>query len=215
VKNRSLWACLVVVGLALAPFPGRWGVLKDLLPILVVGLFYWRARATPERAGLGRPPHGWLPCLGLGLLLAVAIYGLEVVTTKPLARLLFEEPKDLSLFEPIQGDLSTLALYLTFMWMLAAFGEEFVWRGFVLREIGQSFTRLRHPWVFATIVSALLFGLIHYYQGPRGVFETAISGIVTGIIYVRSGRSSIWLVVFIHGFQNTISFVAIYLDAST
>ena len=213
VINRSLWTCLVVVGLALAPFSGRWGVLKDVLPILAVGLFYWRVRAPLARAGLGRPPRGWLRCFGLGLLLAVLLYGLEVVTTKPLARLLFEQPKDLSLFEPIQGNLSMLALYLTFMWMLAAFGEEFVWRGFVLRKIGQSSTRFRHPWVFATIVSALLFGLIHYYQGPRGIFETAIAGIVTGAIYVRSGRSSIWLVVFVHGFQNTISFVAIYLDA--
>lgn len=146
------------------------------------------------------------------MLLAIALYCLEVVTTKPLARFLFEQPKDLSLFEPIQGDLPMLALYLTFMWLLAGFGEEFVWRGFVLREIGQSSTRLQHQWIFATLLSALLFGLIHSYQGPRGVFETAISGIVAGAIYVRSGRSSIWLVVFVHGFQNTISFVAIYFD---
>ena len=57
MKRRNLpisWTCLIVVSLALAPFPGRWGVLKDLLPILAVGLFYWRVRAGLKRAVLSR-----------------------------------------------------------------------------------------------------------------------------------------------------------------
>ena len=45
-----------------------------------------------------------------------------------------------------------------------------------------------------------------------GVFEKSLSAIVIGSIYLWNGRSSIWLVVLIHGFQNTISFVAIYFD---
>ena len=35
-RNFFIFSCLIVVSLALAPFPGRWGVLKDLLPILAV-----------------------------------------------------------------------------------------------------------------------------------------------------------------------------------
>ena len=52
----------------------------------------------------------------------------------------------------------------------------------------------------------------HAYQGPYGIFEKALSATLIGSIYYWTGRSSIWLVVLIHGFQNTISFVAIYFD---
>ena len=212
-RARQPLVWIAVVALALVPFPGRWGVLKDLLPILAVTVFYRRHGYTLQRAGLGRPTYGWWRCLGYGLFLAVALYAIEVVTIKPLARILFQEPKDLALFDPIKGNLSMLLIYLAFMWAIAAFGEEYVWRGFLLRELGESSVGVRHPWALAVLASAVLFGLIHVYQGPRGVFETTISGLVIGAIYVRSGRSSIWLVVLIHGFQNTISFLAIYFDA--
>jgi membrane protease YdiL (CAAX protease family) len=203
---------LAVVLLALAPFPGRWAVLKDLLPILVITWFYRREGYSRRRAGLARPTEGWPRCIGYALLLAVGLYALEVVTTKPLARMLFDQPKDLSVFEPLKGSLSLLLLYLATMWLLAGFGEEYVWRGFVLREIGDRATRFKHPWILAVVTSSVLFGSIHAFQGPRGVFETTAGGLLLGIVYVLSGRSSIWLVVLIHGFQNTISFVAIYFD---
>jgi len=199
--------------LALLPFQGRWGILKDVLPIVAVVWLYRRSGHSLRRAGLARPAQGWWLCVGYALLLAIGLYALEVVTTKPLARLLFDQPKDLSVFAPMKGNLPMLLGYLGAMWLIAALGEEYVWRGFVLREIAESASRLRYRWVLAIMASSLLFGLIHYYQGPRGVFETVAGGLMLGTVYVLSGRSSIWLVVLIHGFQNTISFVAIYFDA--
>ena len=65
----------------------------------------------------------------------------------------------------------------------------------------------------AVVISAVLFGSAHAFQGPRGVVEKMLDGLIIGTVYVRSGRSSIWLVVLVHGLQNTISFVAIYFDA--
>ncbi len=47
-RNFFIFSCLIVVSLALAPFPGRWGVLKDLLPILSRGL-------ASSIGGLGPP----------------------------------------------------------------------------------------------------------------------------------------------------------------
>ena len=203
----------VVVGLTLAPFHGRWAALKDLLPIVVVALFYWTHRYNLDGAGLGRPAMGWKRCIGYGLALAMALYAFGIVTTKPLARWLFDQPKDLTLFEPMKGDLKILVVYLIFMWLLAAFGEEFIWRGFLLRQLGEAGRGFSMPWVLGVVVTSLLFGLVHTYQGHRGVFETTISSLILGTIYVATGRSSIWLVVLVHGFKNTISFVAIYFDA--
>jgi membrane protease YdiL (CAAX protease family) len=141
------------------------------------------------------------------------IYGMEAEAVAPLVRIVSDQPKDLSLFEPMRGDIGMLLVYLAFMWPLAAFGEEFLWRGFLLRELAERTAHWRYSTALALLSTALLFGLAHSYQGPRGVVEKTLGGLLFGAVYVGSGRSSIWLVVLIHGLQNTISFVAIYLDA--
>jgi len=216
VDGRRRWflaTAAAVVALGVTPFPGRWAILQQALPAVLVAVFYWLRRDSVDRAGLGRPALGWVRCLGQALILAVVLYGLEAVIVGPLARLASDEPKDLSLFDPIRGDLGMLAIYLGFMWLFAAFGEEFIWRGFLLRGIAESARSARWPWGLAVIVSATVFGAAHAYQGPRGVVEKTLGGLILGAVYVYGGRSSIWLVVLIHGLQNTISFVAIYFDA--
>ena len=208
IDKRFPAAALGVVAFAILPFPGRWKLLQQVVPLAIVGIYYARQGYSGKRAGLGRPSQGWGVCILQALALAVGLYVVEALTIGRLAATLFGG-KDLSLFDPIRGSLPNLLLYLVFMWLLAAFGEEFIWRGFLLREIGER--RISsYPWMTAILTSALFFGLAHAYQGSFGVFEKSLSAIVIGSIYFWSGRSSIWLVVFVHGFQNTISFVAIY-----
>ena len=208
IDKRFVTTALGMVGFAILPFPGRWKLLQQIVPMAIVGIYYVRQRYSGERAGLGRPSQGWGFCVLQALALAIGLYIVEALTIGRLAATLFDG-KDLSLFEPIQGSLPNLLIYLIFMWLMAAFGEEFIWRGFLLREIGERRLTSR-PWMSAILTSALFFGLAHAYQGPFGVFEKSLSAIVIGSIYFWSGRLSIWLVVLIHGFQNTISFVAIY-----
>jgi hypothetical protein len=38
------------------------------------------------------------------------------------------------------------------------------------------------------LISAVLFGLAHLYQGPGGMANTAISGLILTIVYLRFGR---------------------------
>lgn len=212
--SRSFLAtATLAVALAVTPFPGRWAILQQLLPILLVARFYRTNGYSINRAGLGRPPQGWARCISQSVLLAVALYGVEAVVVAPLVRLVSDEPKDLSLFDPIKADLGMLVMYLAFMWVLAAFGEEFLWRGFLLREIAERAAGWRFSTWMALALSAVLFGAAHFYQGPRGVVEKTLGGLILGGVYVGSGRSNLWLVVLVHGLQNTISFVAIYFDA--
>lgn len=216
MDGRRRWflaTAAAVAALGVTPFPGRWAILQQALPVLLVAVFYWRRGDSIDGAGLGRPPQGWVRCFGQAFMLAVVLYGVEALTVGPLARLVSDEPKDLTLFDPIQGDLEMLALYLGFMWLFAAFGEEFIWRGFLLRGIVESARPARWSSGLAVLVSAVLFGAAHAFQGPRGVVEKTLGGLILGGVYVYSGRSSIWLVVLVHGVQNTISFVAIYFDA--
>src|SRR5262245_43272021 len=44
----------------------------------------------------------------------------------------------------------------------------------------------------AVVVTAALFAIGHYYQGPTGIVDTGISALVFGGLYVWSGRN-LWL----------------------
>ncbi len=36
-------------------------------------------------------------------------------------------------------------------------------------------------------VGALMFGVLHLYQGPAGMIRTGVTGLVMGILYVGTG----------------------------
>lgn len=63
----------------------------------------------------------------------------------------------------------------------------------------------------ALIVSSLLFGLGHLYQGTGAAISTGISGFVMGLIYMR--RQKAWEIIIIHSFSDVLSIlVAFYLN---
>jgi len=41
---------------------------------------------------------------------------------------------------------------------------------------------------FGVVLSAILFGLSHLYQGPAGIIDTAISGLILAVAYLIFGR---------------------------
>jgi membrane protease YdiL (CAAX protease family) len=64
--------------------------------------------------------------------------------------------------------------------------EELVFRGFIIWYLGHWMS----PWV-AAIVSAVAFGLAHFYQGWTGVVKTGVTGLVMGLLFVGTG-SLLW-----------------------
>ena len=51
--------------------------------------------------------------------------------------------------------------------------------------------------------SAILFGLMHYYQGPAGVISIGVMGLVYALVYVRRGR--IWPLIVGHALYDAWS----------
>lgn len=52
----------------------------------------------------------------------------------------------------------------------------------------------------AVVVSSLVFGLGHLYQGLPGVLKTTVVGLVVAGLYVLSG--SLWLPMLLHAFVD-------------
>ncbi len=180
--------------------------------VLLVGLATWflSARGLGWReVGLRRPR--WLRfALGipLGIAGSVALaYCAHAVASGAGAR-----TADYSMFAPVRGNLPLyLFVLIPVTWGTAAFGEEMIFRGFVLdalrRLIGEG---RRYASYVAAVLQAIAFGLLHLYQGPAGATNAAMIGLVLGLVWLFTGRN-LWAGIVIHGLFDSAAMTAIYL----
>ena len=169
--------------------------------LILIGLqLLLRWRRTPW--GSLRLPAPRLGDLGRGLLALGAVLAVNVVLNLVLSGV------DPSLMENHQQRLSGIAGSLTdglsFAGIAATalfigFYEEALARGFLLRR---SEALLGGSWGPA-LLSSLLFGLGHFYQGWTGVLQTALIGLVLARLSLHWG--SLWPAIVAHALLNTLS----------
>jgi uncharacterized protein len=81
--------------------------------------------------------------------------------------------------------------YFALVSVTAGIVEEVVYRGFLLWYLS-----LHLPLWAAVLVSSVIFGAGHSYQGPAAALRTGLAGLAFAILYVVSG--SIWLPIVAH-----------------
>lgn len=123
---------------------------------------------------------------------------------------LFVETRDLSRFSDVAGSLTELLKLMALNWTVAAFGEELAFRILLMRGIAFVLGDTRAAFGVALVVQALVFGLVHAYQGPTGIVGTLINGLIYGGLTLAA-RGSIWPAAIAHGSSNSIGIVKLYL----
>jgi membrane protease YdiL (CAAX protease family) len=200
-------AALVVLTVADA-----WGAVPlTRTPFLVaLGWLSLRLRGLRWRdAGFTRPPS-WPRAIGLGVLSGAAM---ELGTTYgilPVVASLTGKPPELSMFRPMVGNLELMLLTLVPMWLLAAFGEELAFRGYLLRRVGDLGGGTRSSWILALAVVGVFFGWGHDTQELTGIVLESLAGVLLGLLYLASGRN-LTVPIVAHGVANSIAWVLIYL----
>jgi hypothetical protein len=66
---------------------------------------------------------------------------------------------------------------------------------------------LRWPDVGLTV--GVAFGLAHLYQGPSGVIQATVGGVLLGVLYLATGRHLVAPII-AHGVGNSIDFTVMY-----
>lgn len=117
---------------------------------------------------------------------------------------------DTSAFEAIRGNERVLLAGLALAWTLAAFGEEMVFRGYLMSRIAGLAGGTRAGWAAALVVSSACFGWAHGYQGPAGMVATGLIGALLGLLYLRT--RNLWTVIICHGVVDTITMTLVYFD---
>ena len=98
---------------------------------------------------------------------------------------------------------------LALNWTLAAFGEEMVYRGYLLNRFLDLFGTSKAAPAMALVASSLVFSMAHVWQGVSGILDSAFMGVLYGLLYLASGRN-LWLSVVAHGVNNTIGFILLF-----
>ena len=119
---------------------------------------------------------------------------------------------DQSEYNPISGNLPLLLGMLVVAWTTVAFGEEMLFRAFIINALGRPFQQTRVTVALAVVGSSVVFGLAHLAWGWMGVLETTLIGLVLGTAYIRSGRN-LWVTIIAHGLANTTKFLLLYSGA--
>lgn len=179
------------------------------VPLLFIGWFsLWLRRNGWRDIGLFQPAS-WKRTVLLSVAIGSSYQLFDVLIIVPILRFLTGEPIDLSQFQAMQGDVSVLVTGIALAWILAAFGEELVFRGYVLNRLADLFPMSDLCWKFGLTGSALLFGFAHASQGITGVADNFLMALLMGALYLLSGRN-LWLPIISHGVINTIGFILIF-----
>jgi hypothetical protein len=177
--------------------------------LFLVGWLSLRLRGMRWR-DVGFGVYGsWGKTLLVGILAGAGIEVLELFCTQPLLARLTGQMPDLSAFDRTAGNLKWLAISLALTWTLFAFGEELIFRGYLMNRIAGLIGRTRMGWAVALVLASVMFGLSHFGQGITGVSENFIDGMILGALYLKFG-CNLAVPIIAHGVTDTVDFVLIF-----
>jgi membrane protease YdiL (CAAX protease family) len=161
----------------------------------------WRSGFGLKQIGLGRPR--WRPDIlgGIGLAAVIGVPGLALYQV---ARILGMNAS----VEPAELYDTWWRIPVLLLVALAnGWAEEVIVVGFLVTRLRQ----LRVSPVLAVILSSVLRGLYHLYQGFGAGLGNLAMGLVFGYVYVRTGR--LWPLIVAHALIDSVAFVGYALAA--
>jgi CAAX protease family protein len=127
------------------------------------------------------------------------------------------EPPNLEAFKSIQGNPKALLTGLVVVWTFGAFAEEMLFRGFLMNSFYKLFPEKnfsdRLKWALSLLITSILVGFGHSYQGITGVIITAVVGFCFGLIYLMNKRN-LWPSILTHGLYDTTAFLFLFYGFS-
>jgi uncharacterized protein len=208
--NKPLVAAELVVALLIMA-----GYVAGLVPfsetpfLLLLGwLSLWLRGEGWRGVGLKRPAR-WSRALLLGTAVGAGYQLFSLYVLEPPLVWLTGEPADLSQFAAVKGNVFLLSFFLAIVWTFAAFGEELVYRGYLMNRVAGLAGGGGAAWALSLLVVSVLFGVLHAYQGITGVIDNVLAGLVYGALYLWSGRN-LWAPIIAHGVYDTVALLLMF-----
>lgn len=178
--------------------------------VLITGIVFLNKKILGwqwQDLGLAKP-HSWWKPVGVGLLL-LTLLSLFALYIQPHIYETYGGQQGLGYLFALEGDLPRLIGMLVFVWITSAFLEELIFRAFLINTLDILLGNTYWSTLTAVIISALIFGMIHSYQGITGILVTGSVGLIFGVAYILNGRR-IWPLVLVHGIVQTFTYISFY-----
>lgn len=177
-----------------------------LAPLSAVLVLVWtRLSRTPWREIGYIRPKSWIGSLAIGIAFGIALKFLMKAIVMPL---LGANPINQA-YHYLAGNLAALPAAVWTMIVVAGFGEETVFRGYLFERLGKLFGRSLTARIVIVLVTAALFASLHYFdQGLAGAQQATITGLVFGTVFAITGR--IWMLMCAHAAFDLTAVAMIY-----
>ena len=179
---------------------------NEVIILTIVGLVSIRLRDGSWSSIGFKRPASWRRVLVIALAAAAARIVLGQFLVEPLTGLFWPKPTAPELANEITGNIKVALLALLLVWTFAAFGEEIVYRGYLLTRAADIGRRSAAAYWIAIVLVSILFGYGHYYKGASGVIDSGVAGLILGSAYMLAGRN-LWASIFAHGFIDTFGII--------
>lgn len=180
------------------------------LPVGAVLVLIWaKLSRTPWREIGYQKPKNWITTIAVGIIFGVAFKFIMKVLVMPLFG---ADPINRS-YHFLAGNRELLPAAIWTM-LMAGFGEETVFRGFMFERLGKLLGGGRMAKISIVLFTSAWFALSHYAnQGWTGVEQAAITGLVFGSIFATTRR--IWMIMIAHAVFDLTALGIIYWNLET
>lgn len=180
-----------------------------MLPVGAVLVLIWvEITETPWREIGYVKPKSWIAVVVIGLILGITFKFLMKAIVMPLFG---ADPVNNS-YHFLAGNKALLPAAI-WMMLVAGFGEETVFRGFLFTRLERLLGWSNRSKILIVAITSALFAFGHYTQGISGIEQAAITGLVFGSIYAFN--RSIWMIMIAHAAFDLTALALIYWNLET
>jgi len=181
-----------------------------IMIIAILLLLWFLCGEKPKELNL-KPGAWWKDLLGGTVLVGLGLlakYALDPTIIKYFQRASNSESGLGNLFSELATNPLLMVLFLGPALLIGVAGLEELSRVFfITRWMRISSTKL---WLgVGVLLSAVLFGLVHLYQGPAGAVSVALNGLIMGLWYLRFGR--IFQLIVSHYLYDAVQFMMVLI----
>jgi uncharacterized protein len=196
---------------------GPAGILITMAVVIAVGFLYgtraaaplvllwaWWTRLPWRDLGLKRP-RNWALTIGGGIVTGIVLK----LFMKAIVMPLLGAPDTNPAYQQFQHNTAALPGLILYMIVVAGFGEEIMFRGFLFDRLGRLLGTSRNARIAAVLITSLVFGLGHYpEQHWLGATHAFILALMVGTYFAIT--RNLWSVVIVHATFDIVSVLIVY-----